>query len=109
MNHDQFIADIDEAITAGLALLDEYGFDRQTVADDVINMEANGTRLELINCDACVLAAVFGGFYRGLDDLDISEEVAERFGFTLAIESDDAFAELTWQWRLRLGLETENA
>jgi hypothetical protein len=109
---DDFIALLRRRIDHGIDLLAERGVTKDEIADLILDMEGAGARakLDLNNCNQCVLAAVYGSYSDGLALLGINEADAILFGFTLGHGAGcDPFDELTWQWRLRLGLDKEHA
>lgn len=104
---DDFIALLRQRINNGIKLLTERGVDRLAIAEFIRDLEddEHPAKLDLNNCNRCVLAAIYGSYSEGLATLGINEADAVLFGFTLGKGNCDNFDELTWQWRQRLDLD----
>lgn len=102
---------VNRRIDHGLALFAERGITAAEVREHVLDMMAyrrdDDERIlfDVNDCNACVLAAVYGSFAEGLGTLGINEADAVLFGFDPGRGNCAAVEELNRQWRIRLGLE----
>ena len=83
-----------DRVDSGIALLDDRGPAGWRSRIDVDALDVGKT-------DNCVVAQVFGDYYRGINELDIGlSEAGDVYGFDA--ESHGEFKELTDAWYFRL-------
>lgn len=82
------MTDFTAKVNAGIALLNS----RKPGWQSKINLDT----LDLASCSVCVLGQIFGDYYDGIDELDVS-------GYDYGFNAMDGMQELTKAWKEALG------